>query len=376
MSETLSTNSPPPNAATKPGSKKDADWEDCWKALNIPWDLAASPCPPITHYMKSSLSSSIKINDLLMQLFKEMGLNCESFTREEYEQYEYFLLLELKNYIINDEELLSKDNIITEILTEIEIDNVLSLFKKNKNFQLEKAQVNQLVFYQLRLKFNTLLNTPYQQFNNQSSANILVPGCGSGLDCLMFKAYSNYDKVFGLDLTPYATDYAKNLLEKILNCLDYKHHYEENQQKDVKYEEILASFPAITTEILDFIIEKKRNINKDTIEFHAGNFFSYNFNNSFDYIFDYTFFVAIEPEKRILWAENMKKNLKDKDGVLITLVFPLLPPEVSDEGLPGPPHPVNLNSYKKVLEPLGFQLIGTEDVSFFFFFTNFFLILF
>mmetsp|Transcript_20225 Transcript_20225/g.24916 ORF Transcript_20225/g.24916 Transcript_20225/m.24916 type:complete len:463 (+) Transcript_20225:529-1917(+) len=101
----------------------------------------------------------------------------------------------------------------------------------------------------------------------------------------------------------------------------------------------------------------------------------------FDFIFDYTFFCALPPELRPQWGEQMSKLIHPKYGKLLTLMFPISDVysnnnqhsnndgndsndgnDGNDENgnnskMEGPPFPVTLNDYKRVLEPHGFEIM-------------------
>ncbi|KAL5560857.1 hypothetical protein UlMin_030604 [Ulmus minor] len=51
-----------------------------------------------------------------------------------------------------------------------------------------------------------------------------------------------------------------------------------------------------------------------------ADFFTWHPTDLFDFIFDYTFFCAIEPEMRSVWAQEMRDILKP-DGELMMLMF-------------------------------------------------------
>ena len=68
----------------------------------------------------------------------------------------------------------------------------------------------------------------------------------------------------------------------------------------------------------------------------------------FTFIYDYTFFCAIKPDKRQAWARQMQALLAPGTGVLMTLIFPIC----EKEG--GPPYRVSLEGMRELLEPLGF----------------------
>lgn len=84
---------------------------------------------------------------------------------------------------------------------------------------------------------------------------------------------------------------------------------------------------------------------------------------SFDFIFDYTFFCAIPPTRRKEWGERTSQLLVPETGRLLTFMFPILKQDdYTDESdsscLPtkGPPFPVTVKDYRRVLEPVGVQM--------------------
>jgi hypothetical protein len=80
----------------------------------------------------------------------------------------------------------------------------------------------------------------------------------------------------------------------------------------------------------------------------------------FDFIYDYTFFCALPPNLREQWAQRMSTLLKPNTGRLLTLIFPVLEGvdmNTSRGPLKGPPFPVTVDDYKRVLEPLGFRIV-------------------
>ena len=78
----------------------------------------------------------------------------------------------------------------------------------------------------------------------------------------------------------------------------------------------------------------------------------------FDFILDYTFFCAIQPELRPQWGKRLSMLLIPETGRLLTIMFPVpssssSPPSI----LEGPPYPVIVEDYKNTLEPHGFQML-------------------
>lgn len=137
---------------------------------------------------------------------------------------------------------------------------------------------------------------------------VLVPGCGAGYDVLALASPNRY--VTGIDIS-----------EKALK----------------RAQELASSAP-----------------NPKYCEFVKADFFTWSPVETFDLIFDYMFFVAIEPSMRSSWGKRVAELLKH-DGELITLMFP-----ISDhEG--GPPYAVSIPRYEEVLHPLGFEAISIEN---------------
>jgi len=136
----------------------------------------------------------------------------------------------------------------------------------------------------------------------------LVPGCGTGYDVVEMASPDRY--VVGLDLSKTAVDQSTKLF---------------------------ASLP-----------------NAQHFSFLAEDFFTWEPAEKFDLIFDYTFFCAIEPSMRPLWAEQMDKLL-NPGGELLTLMFPL------NELSGNPPYKADVEDYEKFLIPLGYEATSIVD---------------
>ncbi|XP_044498133.1 probable thiol methyltransferase 2 [Mangifera indica] len=136
----------------------------------------------------------------------------------------------------------------------------------------------------------------------------LVPGCGTGYDVVAMACPERY--VVGLEISDIAVNKAK---------------------------ELSSSFP-----------------NANYITILKADFFTWCPTELFDLIFDYTFFCAIEPEMRSVWAQKIS-NLLKPDGELITLMFP-----ISDH-VGGPPYKVSVSDYEEVLHSVGFQAASIVD---------------
>jgi SAM-dependent methyltransferase len=75
------------------------------------------------------------------------------------------------------------------------------------------------------------------------------------------------------------------------------------------------------------------------------------FNNSFDYVLEYTCFCAIDPKRRADYADLVTHLLKP-DGVYIDLAFPL------DGRAGGPPFAVKESEVMDLFMERGFKLVS------------------
>jgi SAM-dependent methyltransferase len=157
--------------------------------------------------------------------------------------------------------------------------------------------------------------------NNFHGQHALVPGCGSGYDCA-YLASQGYESVLGLDISPTAIAVA---------------------QDNVRAQ--ASSLPA-------------------NLSFEVADFFSFSPpREKFDFIFDYLFFAALDPVLRAKWAASMTRIIKPQTGVLATLVFPLLSPNMSiEDKQKGPPYPVSLEDYKNVLPSDSWEIVHINEV--------------
>lgn len=135
----------------------------------------------------------------------------------------------------------------------------------------------------------------------------LVPGCGLGYD-VVFLANENRH-VTGMDLSP--------------TCVDLLHKNHPNAT-DHNYQFICADF----------------------FKFDVPN-------EGYDLAYDYTFLCALPPDFRPAWAARYAQIIK-KDGVLITLMFPI------DTHECGPPFALNESLYKDLLSS-NFDLLFIKD---------------
>jgi cyclopropane fatty-acyl-phospholipid synthase-like methyltransferase len=121
--------------------------------------------------------------------------------------------------------------------------------------------------------------------------HILVPGCGRGYDLALLAKY--YDRVTGVDISQTAVNSALSILPEDL---------------------------------------------RDGVSIQRGDFFK--LTHRYDAVFDYTFFCAIEPAMRDVWAQTMTRIIKP-NGLLIAVVFPVIDAPPRD----CPPYPVKLEDY-------------------------------
>jgi SAM-dependent methyltransferase len=134
----------------------------------------------------------------------------------------------------------------------------------------------------------------------------LVPGCGRGYDVVVLASPSR--EVYGLDIAGPAI---------------------------VAANEYLAS---------------SDSPHKEKVHFVQASFFDLpsGSNDKFDFIYDYTFLCALDPEIRGQWARKMADLVKP-GGVLVTLIYPIC------DKPDGPPFKVSTEVVRELLEPVGFE---------------------
>jgi cyclopropane fatty-acyl-phospholipid synthase-like methyltransferase len=146
----------------------------------------------------------------------------------------------------------------------------------------------------------------------------LVPGCGRGYDIALLASSERF--VVGLEYSPTAAAEAAAYLAA------------EHPDK--------MAFCKIVT----------------------GDFFAFEDDERYDFVYDYTFFCAIKPERRGEWAKRMDKLLAP-GGTLLTMVFPLKmqPPGTPVDFALGPPFLLKPEFYD-VLQPYGLRRVETGEV--------------
>lgn len=92
------------------------------------------------------------------------------------------------------------------------------------------------------------------------------------------------------------------------------------------------------------------------VAYEVTDFFSFAPGVGFDFVWDYTFFCALDPEQRGRWSETMKRLVKPA-GMLATLLFPFEDPISTTEG---PPWPINNTMVRGFIEDAFEELEVTE----------------
>jgi SAM-dependent methyltransferase len=82
-----------------------------------------------------------------------------------------------------------------------------------------------------------------------------------------------------------------------------------------------------------------------SVVYEVTDFFSYDAGEGFDFVWDYTFFCALDPDQRRDWAQAMERLVKPS-RMLATLLFPYEDP-ISDRQ--GPPWPVNTSMVRELI---------------------------
>ncbi len=138
---------------------------------------------------------------------------------------------------------------------------------------------------------------------------VLVPGCGTGYDLATLARADR--EVVGLDLS----------------------------------EEARAAFDRAHPEVAGPVL------------YEVADFFSYDPPEAFDFVWDYTFFCALDPDRRGEWGVTMTRLVKPS-GLLATLLFPFEDP-ISDR--PGPPWPINTALVRSFIGDT-FEAVEVADV--------------
>lgn len=125
-----------------------------------------------------------------------------------------------------------------------------------------------------------------RQVENGGKAKALVPGCGTGYD-VEYLASVGYETI-GIDIAPEATTASNKWLESL----------------------------------------QPRPPHLANIHFRTADYFSPPPNpeqqETYDLIYDYTFFCALPEQLRSSWAEAHARSCKKGTGRLLTIVYPIM----------------------------------------------------
>lgn len=180
----------------------------------------------------------------------------------------------------------------------------------------------------------------------RSTLRSLVPGCGAGYDLITVARHHDAlleakvvdsAAVIGLDLSPTSLQRATAVLQQEFETFPV--------QTDVQ------------------LIQGDYFVNPQAWKLHQrfGKAVETDQGENgiqFDLLFDYTFFCALPLALREAWGRTTAELLHD-DGRLLTFMFPVVDAPKDQ----GPPYPVTLDDYRRVLEPLGWQLESEPHVS-------------
>jgi len=194
------------------------------------------------------------------------------------------------------------------------------------------------------------------------NVSVLVPGCGSGYDLNVIReylqalpdgaSYPDIKTVVGLEISETSLNKAQERIRVMLEGLG-----------DIS---ILKSVAIIEEEHVDIQLKlgdffepcNKWNhyctMNTEGIQDQPNG--QIELNHLFDFIYDYTFFCALPPTLRDRWGQRMSALLKPKSGRLLTIMYPVDRLDRTGKELRGPPFPVTVDDYRRVLEPHGFYI--------------------
>lgn len=194
--------------------------------------------------------------------------------------------------------------------------------------------------------------------------NMLIPGCGSGHDLLTMSQFQEQWKkegrihddsnVLGLDISLTSLEHAKRTLLKAATTATVANNNNKNNHNQNKEKAVVTSTTSSNNVTLvhgDFLnCNTWKPIFNNSQVHHCNDHIAFQ-EERFDLIFDYTFFVALPLHLRSHWGKTMALLLKPNTGRLLTLMFPVLPADSLT--MEGPPYPVTIEDYRRVLEPNG-----------------------
>lgn len=187
----------------------------------------------------------------------------------------------------------------------------------------------------------------------------LIPGCGSGYDVLSLGRFLDSQPtpnkeqdqqrqytIVGLEVTETPLQRARTIIQ---DSLDQDGPF--SSQTSILL--LLGDFfhdPSTWT--LYYGTDAQTNSSTASQQQQQRAIFSHN--QSFSFIFDYTFFCAIPPTQRKLWGKQMERLLTPQ-GKVLTLMFPYHPLAHETTGTShyhqGPPYLVSREMYQETLQP-------------------------
>jgi methyl halide transferase len=208
----------------------------------------------------------------------------------------------------------------------------------------------------------------------------LIPGCGSGHDVVSLARYfdarttttdgetddcggTTTTTVVGLELSPTSLEKARHRIE---DSLEKEGPFVNRTTICLCHGDFFHPPSQWTTVYTTHTPTKEGLSSSDSLIFFSDD-------QTFDFIFDYTFFCAIPPTLRPTWGEQMGKLIASPHGKLLTLMFPyhhhhdaaavarknesvsLEHARMKDETQQqkGPPYLVSVHAYRDVLERTG-----------------------
>jgi hypothetical protein len=179
----------------------------------------------------------------------------------------------------------------------------------------------------------------------------LVPGCGAGYDLVTLERHHDdliaaghvkHASIIGLDISETSLGRAASEFETACEFSPF----ERPTRVDLVKGDFFDSSVWTTLHSFGGDEETRASIRPPV-------------NQTFDFIFDYTFFCALPPELREAWGKRTAELLTPKTGRLLTFMFPIKPVPEGKE-LQGPPFPVQVTDYQQALEPHGVRMESSE----------------
>jgi hypothetical protein len=187
-------------------------------------------------------------------------------------------------------------------------------------------------------------SSPSSWETSTKTMRTLVPGCGAGYDLVTLERHHNdliaaghikHASIIGLDISETSLGRAAGEFETACEFSPF----ERPTRVDLVKGDFFDSSAWKTVHSVGGDEETRATICPPE-------------NQTFDFIFDYTFFCALPPELREAWGKRIAELLTPETGRLLTFMFPLIPVPDGKE-LKGPPFPVVVSDYQQVLEPHG-----------------------